>query len=175
MHSYVYNLKLCRCCILTVYISVVPTPNQVDVTTSIIQTVGQSLVLRCSVITVRGITSRVDIVWSSDGLDLETVEANVSSITNNSVEYTTYYTIVQLNETDDGRVYQCKVVINASPPVMTDGVNITVNATSKYSCYNVVCILNNATIYVLRSHNKIVKVLFSKISSYIVFSGESLL
>ena len=114
-------------------ISAVPTPNQVDMTAPAMQTVGQSLVLRCSVITVRGITSRVDIVWSSNGLDLETVEANVSSITNNSVEYTAYYTIVQLNETDDGRVYHCKVVINASPPVMTDDLNVTLMMTSKYN------------------------------------------
>ena len=128
---------MCRLKLLIIvylsYFSTVPVPNQVNVTAPATQTVGQSLVLRCSVITVRGITSRVDTVWSSNGLDLETVEANVSSITNNSVEYTAYYTIVQLNETDDDRVYQCKVVINASPPVTTDGVNITLNTTSKYS------------------------------------------
>ena len=109
--------------------SAVPIPSKVYVTAPITQTVGQSLVLRCSVITVRGITSRVDIVWSSNGLDLETVEANVSSITNISVEYTAYYTIVQLNETDDGRVYQCKVVINASSLIMIDS-NFTLNITS---------------------------------------------
>ena len=108
----------------------VPVPNQVAITAPAIQTVGQSLTLRCSVITVRGITSRVDVAWSSNGVDLETVEANVSSITNNSVEYTAYYTIVQLNETDDGRVYQSKVVINASPPVMTEN-SVTLNTTSK--------------------------------------------
>ena len=112
---------------------IVPVPNQVDVIVLTTQTVGQSLVLRCSVITVRGITSRVDVVWSSDDLDLETVEANVSSITNNSVEYTAYYTIVQLNETDDGRVYHCKVVINASPLVITEN-SIALNTTSKCSC-----------------------------------------
>ena len=59
----------------------VPFPYEVDVTAPATQTVGQSLVLRCSVITVRGITNRVDTVWSSNDLDLETVEANVSSIT----------------------------------------------------------------------------------------------
>ena len=117
---------------IIIYICTVPIPYQVYVSAPATQTVGQSLVLRCSVITVRGITSRVDTMWSSDGLDLETVEANVSSITNNSVEYTAYYTIVQLNETDDGRVYQCKVVINANPPVMTDDVNVTLKTTSKY-------------------------------------------
>ena len=120
-------------------IPTVPIPNQIDVTAPATQTVGQSLVLRCSVITVRGITSRVDTVWSSNGLDLETVEANVSSITNNSVEYTAYYTIVQLNETDDGRVYQCKVVINASPPVMTDD-NIALNTTGKFTVVSYLCI-----------------------------------
>ena len=124
LHSYIFIVLFC--------IYIVPVPNQVSVTVPIIQTVGQSLILWCSVITVRGITSRVDMVWSSNGLDLETVEANVSSVTNNSVEYTAYYTIVQLNETDDGRVYQCKVVINASPPVITDE-NVTLNTISKYN------------------------------------------
>ena len=117
------------------YFLTVPIPNQVDVTAPITQLVGQSLVLRCSVITVRGITSKVDVVWSSNGLDLETVEANISSIMNNSVEYTGHYAIVQLNETDDGRVYQCRAVINASPMVITYDVNITLNATSKYSYF----------------------------------------
>ena len=86
--------------------------------------------LRCSVTTVRGIISRVDAIWSSNGLDLKTVEADASSTTNNSVEYTAYYTIEQLNETDDGRVFQCKVVIDTSPPVKTDD-NITLHTTSK--------------------------------------------
>ena len=95
------------------------------------QTVGQSLVLMGSIIAVRGITSRVDMVWSSNGLDLETIEANISSIKNNSVEYTAYYTIVQLNETDDDRVYQCKVVIRANPPVTASN-NITLHTISKY-------------------------------------------
>ena len=99
-------------------------------TAPITQMVGQSLLLRCSVTTVRGITSRVYTVWSSNGLDLERVEADVTSITNKSVEYTGYYSIEQLNETDDGRVYQCTVVIDASPPVMTDD-NITSNTTGK--------------------------------------------
>ena len=114
------------------HFSTVPTPNQVDVTTPAAQTVGQSLVLKCSVITVRGITSRVDTVWRSNGLDLGTIEANVSSITNNSVEYTAYYTIVQLNETEDGRVYQCKMVINGISLIMIDG-NIALNITSKWT------------------------------------------
>ena len=44
----------------------VPIPT-VSVTALNTQTVGQSLTLQCEVTTVRGITSRVDIVWSSGG------------------------------------------------------------------------------------------------------------
>ena len=69
--------------------------------------------------TLRNITSTVDIIWSSDGVELEVIEGvNVSSTTNNSVVYTDTYTISQLNTTNNGREYQCEVVINTSPPVM---------------------------------------------------------
>ena len=71
--------------------------------------------------TVRGITSTVDIIWSSDGTELERMEGvNVSSTTDNSVVYTDTYNISQLNTTDDGREFQCEVVINTSPPVMAN-------------------------------------------------------
>ena len=92
------------------------------------QTVGQSLILESNVLAVRGITSRVDIIWSSDGIELKKMEGvNVSSTTNNSVDYTDTYNISQLSTTDDGREYQCEVVINTSPPVMaTDSVTLDV-------------------------------------------------
>ena len=112
------------------YFATVPVPNQVSVTAITSQTVGHPLTLICSVTTVRGITSRVNTVWSSNGVDFRPIEANVSSITNDSVEYTAYYTIVQLNETDDSRVYQCKVEINGSLPITATS-NITLNTTSK--------------------------------------------
>ena len=104
-----------------------PTPD-VNVTAPNTQTVGQSLTLECSVTTVRGITSRVDIIWSSDGRELERMEGViVSSTTDNAVVYTDTYNISQLNTTDDGREYQCEVVINTSPPVIaTDSVRLDV-------------------------------------------------
>ena len=99
----------------------VPTPS-VTVTAPNTQVVGQPLTLECSVTAVRGITSRVDIVWSSDGTEIERMEGvSVSSTTGNSVVYTDTYIISQLNTTDDGREYQCEVVINTSPPVMATG------------------------------------------------------
>ena len=86
------------------------------------QTVGQSLTLECSVTAVRGITSRVDIVWRRNGTEVvETMEGvNVSSTTDSSVIYTDTYMIMEVSTDDDGREYQCQVVINTSPPVMED-------------------------------------------------------
>jgi len=67
---------------------------------------------------VRGITSRVDIVWSSDGTMLERMNGTTATTMDNSLVYTDSYTISQLSTTNDGRVIQCKVVINVDLPVM---------------------------------------------------------
>ena len=89
---------------------------------------GQSLTLESTVTTVRGITSRVDIVWSSNGSELKRIEGlNHSSITNNSVIYTDIYTIPQLNTSDEGRNLQCDTFINTvSPLTTTDSVTLNV-------------------------------------------------
>ena len=96
------------------------------------QTVGQSLTLQCEVTTVRGITSRVDIVWSSGGTEFQRMNDVSSTTMGNSLVYTDSYTISQLSTTDDGRLIQCEVVINASPPVMASD-SITLNVVSKLS------------------------------------------
>ena len=96
------------------------------------QTVSHSLTLQCEVTTVRGITSRVDIVWSSDGTELRRIN-NVSSTTmDNSLVYTDSYTISQLSTTDDGRVIQCEVIINTSPSVIAND-NITLDVIGEYT------------------------------------------
>ncbi|XP_065883964.1 uncharacterized protein [Dysidea avara] len=98
----------------------VPTPS-VTVTAPNTQTVGQSLTLECNVTAVRGIEVMVNIIWSVNGGILETMEGvNVSSTTDNSVVYTDTYTVAELSTDDDGREYQCEVVINTSPPVMAN-------------------------------------------------------
>ena len=106
----------------------VPTPT-VSVTAPNTQTVGQSLTLQCEVTTVRGITSRVDIVWSSNGTELERME-NVLPTMGNSLVYTDSYTISRLSTTDEGRVIQCEIVINASPLVMASN-SVTLDVTGK--------------------------------------------
>ena len=96
------------------------------------QIVGQPLTLECSVIAVRGITSRVDIIWSNnDGSELQAFIGTNASLTNNNSEiYTSTYTIPLLSTTDDGRVYQCEVVINTSPTISTRK-NFTLDVISK--------------------------------------------
>ena len=94
---------------------------------------GQSLTLQCEVTTVRGITSRVDIVWSGDGTVLRRINGATATTMANSLVYTDSYTISQLSITDDGRVIQCEVVINTNPSVMaTDSVTLDI---ASESCY----------------------------------------
>ena len=108
----------------------VPTPT-VNVTAPNTQTVGQSLTLQCEVTTVRGITSRVDIMWSSGGTVLRRMNDTTATTMDNSLVYTDSYTISQLSTTDEGRVIQCEVVINASPSVMASD-SITLDVTGEY-------------------------------------------
>ena len=114
-----------------IYFYVVPVPNHINTITLDNQTVGQSLTLECSITTVRGITSRVDIVWSSNGIELKRTEGtNVSNIQDNIAIYTDSYDISQLNTSDEGRVYQCKMFVNVNPLVMANG-SITLDLTGK--------------------------------------------
>ena len=119
-----YQTYLCNLAMSNIYNMTVTAPNT--------QIVGQSLTLECSVTTVRGITSSVDIVWSSGVAYVETVkEVNARHSGGNAVTYTAFYTIRQLRTTDDGRVYQCEVVINTSPPVLSS-TNITLDVTGMF-------------------------------------------
>ena len=101
------------------------------------QTVGHSLTLQYEVTTVRGITSRVDIVWSSDGTELDRTNSVSSTTMDDSLVYTDSYTISQLSTSDDGRVIQCEVVINTSPLVRAND-NIVLNVIGEYT---IVCII----------------------------------
>ena len=90
--------------------------------------VGQSLALQCEVTTVRGITSRVDIVWSTGGAEFNRTNNVTSTMMGDSLVYTDSYTISLLSTTDEGRLIQCEVVINASPSVnANDTITLDVN------------------------------------------------
>ena len=93
---------------------------------------SQSLILHCEVTTVRGITSRVDIVWRSGGTELQRMNIVSSTTVDNSLVYKDSYNISQLSTSDDDRVIHCKGVINASPPVMASD-SITLEVTGEYA------------------------------------------
>ena len=118
-----------------IYITfVVLNVTDISFTTPNTQLVGQPLMLECSVTTVRGITSRVDIVWSSDGVELMKLEgAIVNSTLNDSVIYISSYSIQILSTNDSDRVYQCTMVINTDPPVLAHG-SVTLDITGKVVC-----------------------------------------
>ena len=106
------------------------------------QTVGQSLTLQCTVTTVRGITSRVDIVWSSGGTELQRMNNVSSTMMGNSLVYTNSYTISQLSTTDDGRLIQCEVVINTSPSVIASD-STTLDVTGELLSSNILLVNTN--------------------------------
>ena len=91
---------------------------------------GQSLTLQCEVTAVMGIVSMVDIVWSSGDTVLRNMNDVPSVMMDNSLVYTDSYTISQLSTTDEDRVIQCEIVINASPSVMASD-NITLDVTGE--------------------------------------------
>ena len=112
------------------FANVVPKPS-VNITILNDQTVGQSLTLECSITTVRGITSRVDIVWSSNGIELKRIERfNHTSMAHSSVQFSDIYTIPQLSTMDKGRVLQCDILINGIS-LVTASNNITLNVIGK--------------------------------------------
>ena len=95
------------------------------------QTEGQSLILQCSVTTIRDVNSRVDFVWISNGIELRRVEGVVGEAMMNSLSvYTNHYIIPQLSDADNNSLYICKVAINRSPVISATG-NITLNITGK--------------------------------------------
>ena len=116
--------------IVSVFVS---NTHTVDLTALSAQTVGQPLTLWCVVTPVRGITSRVDIVWREGDRVLNRTNATTLGIL---LVYIDSYNISQLNTTDDGRVIQCEVVINANPSVMASG-NITLDVTGMILIFSI--------------------------------------
>ena len=85
------------------------------------QEVSHSLTLQCNVTTVRGVKSRVDIMWTSNNATIKRTNSAMPIMKSTSQVYTNSYTITQLNTSDDGRTYQCEVVIHSSPSLAATG------------------------------------------------------
>ena len=103
------------------YAYVVPTP-LVNITVSDNETlenvtIGDPLTLDCTVTAVRGISSSVDIIWTTGGRVVRRVDNITADIENDSTIYTDSLEISSLSAIDNRREYHCRVLINASPPV----------------------------------------------------------
>ena len=97
------------------------------VTTLNEQIVGQPLMLECAMSSPRGISSRVDVVWSRDGVEIEHINDIRSNFSSPEVVmYTNTYTIPLLGTYDDDIVYECKVIIKSSPLFKIDN-NVTLH------------------------------------------------
>ena len=92
-------------------------PPTVSVTSLSSQQVGQPLTLQCNATTVRGIKSTVDIVWTSNSTIIKRMNDVMPTAMTISQVYMDSYIISQLSTDDDGKIYQCEVVINSTPSV----------------------------------------------------------
>ena len=79
--------------------------------------IGDPLALDCTVTAVRGISSSVDIIWTTGGRVVRRVDNITADIENDSVIYTDSFEISSLSAIDNGTEYQCTVVINARQPI----------------------------------------------------------
>ena len=80
-------------------------------------TIGDPLTLDCTVTAVRGISSSVDIIWTTGGRVVRRVDNITADIENDYAIYTDSFEISSLSAIDNGREYKCTVMINSSQPV----------------------------------------------------------
>ena len=72
--------------------------------------------LQCSATTVRGITSRVDIIWTTSNTEVRRMNGVSPNDFNTLAIYNDSFVIPSLDIKDIGSVYKCEVVINSFPP-----------------------------------------------------------
>ena len=122
-------------CVITINksLTTVPVPT-VSITAPNNQTLGQSLRLECNGTTVRGV-NRVDIVWIRDGTVVKfNTRVRATTTINNLLVYRVSYTIPQLNTSDEGVMYKCRLAVRGSSRVRVDD-TITLNVTGE--CFSV--------------------------------------
>ena len=111
-----------------IYIILVSTPT-VTLTVLGPQIVNQPLQLYCEVITVRDI-SNADIVWRRNNTTVN-ITCVIALATSGGL-YRSYYTITQLNTSDDGIMYECGLVVHATSSVIAGTGTVHLNVTSEY-------------------------------------------
>ena len=120
-------------------LSVVPTPELSLDPVNPPPTLSEQLILQCQAISIRGITSRLDFMWTRIDNDSEVVVQNVTGANsiNDSLIYTdTYTTPMALSESDIGTMYLCRISLNNDEgEVLDNSLNFTLDESiSKHMC-----------------------------------------
>jgi len=92
---------------------IVPRP-AVDITNIDNVEFGNATTLECNAMAVRGITSRVDIIWRTGNTTVRRVDGVTANTVSNSAVYTDQLITPPLSVNDNGRVYVCEVRINTA-------------------------------------------------------------
>ena len=98
--------------------------------------INQPLILQCAATIVKGINSRVDIIWTTEDTQFRRVN-NVTAISNidatsiNASVYNDSFIIPLLNISNIGNIYQCEVIVNSILP--------TTAKSNKYDIGTYVC------------------------------------
>ena len=104
----------------------------VEVTSIDTVEIGKAATLECNVIAVRGITSRVDIIWMTGFSTVRRLNDVKANIINNSAVYNDYLVTPPLSVNDSDRVYYCGVSINAPFEVNLFNGSIVLDFFGKY-------------------------------------------
>ena len=117
MHAYVcmYSLHLLICYTVPIPLVKITVFDNEMLQNEMLEniTTGDPLTLDCTVTAVRGISSSVDIIWTTGGREVRRVDNITADIENDYAIYTDSFEISSLSTIDNGREYQCIVVINA--------------------------------------------------------------
>ena len=89
--------------------------------------------MQCSATIVRGITSRVDIIWSIGTRQIRRVNNVTASSFTTSAVYNDSFIIPSLNISDIGDTYQCEVLINSILPTRSEA-NFTIPIPGLCTC-----------------------------------------
>ena len=88
----------------------------VEVMAVSVPTINEPLTLQCTATIVRGISSTVDIIWTTGDTQVRRVNNVTASSNINSTAVYDLLIIPSLDISDIGSVYQCEVLINSVIP-----------------------------------------------------------
>ena len=98
-------------------------------------TAGQPQTMDCTMVAVRGITSRMDIVWYNNSIPVRRVNNVTASIINGTAAVYMDSFNISLTIKDDGIVFSCQGVIN-DELIFTIHSSIRLNVTCKFKNTN---------------------------------------